>query len=73
MLQLVGIAHHIDRFQRALLDEQCGRLKQAVRLAGDETGQTVDVGVADQRLARALLAIALLGVMGFVVYFVLNC
>lgn len=73
MPQLVGIAHHIDRSQRALLDEQCGRLKQDVRLAGDETEQIVDVGVADQPLARALLAIALLGAVGFVVYFVLNC
>lgn len=37
MPQLVGVAHHIDADDLAVLDLQRGGLQLAVSLAGDET------------------------------------
>ena len=42
MPQLVGISHHIDCGDLSVLDFERGRLKFAVGLQRDETGQSVD-------------------------------
>jgi hypothetical protein len=43
MPQLIGVAHHIDGSDPAILDVERGRLELAVSLARDETGQAADL------------------------------
>ena len=52
--ELLGIAHHVDRRDLAVLDLERGGLQLAVGLAGDEARQAVDEGGANQRRAAAL-------------------
>jgi hypothetical protein len=42
MPQLVGVSHHVDGCDLSVLDVERGRLKLAIGLERDETGQTVD-------------------------------
>src|SRR6266404_4282414 len=46
MLQLVWIAHHINRDNLAVLDLKRSRLKYAVRFDRDKAGQAIDEAIA---------------------------
>ena len=48
MPQLVGIAHHIDRGDPAILDVECRRLQFAIGLQCHETRQAIDEACADE-------------------------
>ena len=61
MPQLVGIAHHIDRGDPAVLDVECRRLQFAIGLQCHETRQAIDEACADE---FRLMRLELLGQIG---------
>src|SRR5262245_48307846 len=55
MPQFVGVSHHVDGRDLAVLDVERGSLKLAIGLQRDEAWQAVDEAYANQR--RAVLAV----------------